>query len=458
MDLTTIWKTALGELEIVVSKPNFSTWFKETFIFQVDRGLVVIGVRNSFAIDWLTKYYKEHILKTLQKLIPDAELTEIKFKVSPPNSQTNIIFELPKTNSEIEEIKINEIISHSDRPDNPILNSKYSFDKFIVGTHNRLAHAASLAVASEPGKRHNPLFVYGGVGLGKTHLIQAIGNEILAKNPKTQIIYAPCERFANEFIHAIQTKRTEEFKKKYRNVDLLLIDDIQFLSGKEGTQEEFFHTFNALHQTNRQIILTSDRMPQAIPELESRLSSRFIWGMVVDIKSPDLETRAAILKQKCLEKGTKLDDNIIEFLAQTIQNNVRELEGALNRIIAHLELERIEPTLPVIRQILADHQSQKGSGLTCSKIFGIITGYYGLSNEEILNSRRTKEVVHPRQVLMYILRHELGYSYPQIGRELAGKDHTTIMHGVLKIEKELIRNAQLQQELADLKDQIYRPY
>ena len=452
-----LWQTTLGELEVVLSKPSFITWFKHTFIIDVTQGIATIGVPTSFALEWLSSKYQTHILDVLRKLLPEQQLRGITFRIAQQSSyQPPIEQELiPSTPAKAE---IRESASTSIGV--PVYETfaippGYTFENFIVGTHNRLAHAASLAVASEPGTRHNPLFIYGGVGLGKTHLIYAIGNEIARRFPKKRILYAPCERFANEFIQAIQNKKTEEFKQRYRNVDVLLIDDIQFLSNKAGTQEEFFHTFNALHQTNRQIILTSDRQPQAISELEDRLSSRFVWGMVTDIKSPDLETRTAIVGQKCVDRKANLPSEVIELLAQTYHQNIRELEGGLNQLLAYAELEGIQLTRAIVEGFLAERQPHHKSTLSVERILTIISQHYQITTTELLGPRRHKELVHPRQITMYLLRSELEFSFPKIGREL-NKDHTTIMHGVEKIEKAVNQNPHLQEEINLLKTYLYQ--
>lgn len=452
VDYETTWRTALGELEVALSRPNFITWFRDTHILTVDDHAITIGVPNSFALEWLTNKYRTHILEVLRKLLPEANLREVGFKIASPHQQPILV----RADADIAFIKPAPAaaVSTATPSSEGALQPSYLFESFIVGTHNRLAHAAGLAVASDPGKRHNPLFIYGGVGLGKTHLVHAIGNAIHARYPKKRVLYASCERFANEFISAIQTKKMEVFKERYRSVDVLLIDDIQFLSGKEGTQEEFFHTFNALHQTGRQIVLTSDRMPQAIPELEDRLSSRFVWGMVTDIKSPDVETRAAILKQKCLDRGTPLTGEVIDLLARTFQRNIRELEGGLNQVLAYAELEQAAPTIAVVAQLLKNQPTRERLSLSFEQITAIVSAYYHVDQTDLFGPRRHKEFVRPRQVMMYLLRHEANFSYPKIGREL-GKDHTTVMHGVEKIEHELPKNGLLQQEITSLKDRLY---
>lgn len=440
-----IWPTVLGELEVVLSKANFTTWFKDTFILNCNETEITLGVPNSFTLNWLKNKYQADIFQTLKKYIPN--LKEIKYKVSPKNGP------LISIATEIKKIPSGAATAEVKTP-SPSLNYRYTFESFIVGNSNRLAHAVSTAVAKDPGKKYNPLFIYGGVGLGKTHLAQAIGNEI-CQNFKKKVIYAPCENFANEFVDAIQTKRMSVFKKKYRDADVLLIDDIQFLSAKEGTQEEFFHTFNALHQSSRQIVLTSDRMPQAIPELAGRLASRFAGGMVVDIRQPDYETRVAILKTKCDRLNFLLDNDVIAFIAQNINSNIRELEGALNRIKTHCELYSVPPSLDQVSKILEDFITNRNRSVNPEKIFKTVAAYFSIKYEDLLGQRRNREIVHPRQLAMYLLRHEANFSYPRIGKELGGKDHTTIMHGVEKIQKEVTKNEQLQRDISLIKEKLY---
>jgi len=445
MDKKKIWQTTLGELEVTLSKANFTTWFKDTFILSIENNLVIIAVPNSFTEEWLKNKYHKKIQETLHKQIPN--LKDINYKITSR--------EVPQIEKIISQAPIENKI-----PDEPIkegsLNDKYVFETYIVGSSNRLAFATSKAVSSAPGTKHNPLFIYGGVGLGKTHLIQAIGNEVIKKNPKKKIIYSSCEKFANEFIDSIQNRKIDSFKKRYRNADILLIDDIQFLAGKESTQEEFFHTYNTLYQTNRQIVLTSDRPPQALSDVANRLTSRFSGGMVADIKAPDKEMRQAILKAKCQEKKFALDDDIISYIAENIQSNIRELEGSLNKITTHCELCGLVPSMDNVSKILEEMiNTSKIQCLTPEKIFKIISGFFSVKKEDILGKRRQKELVHPRQISMYLLKREMNYSYPMIGRILGGKDHTTIMHGVEKVEKELVKNAQTQREVSLIKEQLY---
>jgi chromosomal replication initiator protein len=340
-------------------------------------------------------------------------------------------------------------------PINITLNPKYTFDTFIVGGSNRLAAATAQAVAAKPGVAYNPLFLYGGVGLGKTHLAQAIGHAILEKSPKKKIIYVSCENFTNEFIQSISAGKVNDFKNKYREADVLLVDDIQFLSGKDGTQEEFFHTFNALHQSNRQIVITSDRVPKAIPQLEARLSSRFGCGMVADIQPPNVEMRIAILQAKCEEKNYVIASEVINFIAENIESNIRELEGAVIRIISYCELNKVEPTIEITTKVLEDMISVKSKNITIEKIIKIVCDYFNLMPEHLLGQKRSKELVGPRQITMYLLRHELNMSFPKIGKELNKKDHTTIMYGVEKIEKEITKNIDLQKDIAAIKEKLY---
>lgn len=447
MDKKKIWQTALGELEVVLSKANFTTWFKETFILTVEEGVVTIAVPNSFTEGWLRNKYHKQIQETLSKLIPD--LKKIQYKITTreaPEIKKIITKELPSREELLQEETLKE----------GSLKKNYVFETFIVGNSNRLAYATSKAVASEPGSKHNPLFIYGGVGLGKTHLIQAIGNTINRNQARKKVIYASCEKFASEFINAIQNKKLDIFKRRYRDADVLLIDDIQFLGGKESTQEEFFHTYNTLHQTNRQIILTSDKPPKALSNVANRLISRFSGGMVADIKPPDLEMREAILKAKCQEKNFPLDDKIIRYIAENIQSNIRELEGALNKIATHCELCNLSPSQDNVTKILEEMISSSNiQCLTPEKILKQVCEFFSLKKEDILGKRRQRELVHPRQISMYLIKHEMNYSFPLIGRTLGGKDHTTIMHGVKKIEKELTKNPQTQREVSLIKEQLY---
>jgi len=445
-----LWLSTLGELELLISKANFTTWFKNTDIAKIEQTTATIVVPNAFTKAWLENKYHSFITKALQK-ISDGAVKNVEYKVEILNTNP-----LPNVASHYKSLNETPTQSPPSRPLNG-LNPRYTFESFIVGKHNELARAAALAVAAQPGQVYNPLFLYGGVGLGKTHLMQAIGHEILKKDPDKKIIYAPCEKFTSEFIQAISGGKMEKFKNTYRLVDVLLIDDIQFLSGKEGTQEEFFHTFNALHQANKQIILTSDRPPKAIATLENRLISRFEWGMIADIAAPDLETRVAILNIKCQEKNYHLDHEVIVYLATVIQNNIRELEGALNRIIAFHQLNNTPPTLDIIKELLNNILPKNNSSLTTKKIIQVVANYFDIEPEELVGNSRKKHLVEPRQIAMYLMREQINASFPTIGQELGGRDHTTAMHSCSKVEKLLNSDPKLQQDINNLKNQLLHP-
>lgn len=443
MELNTLWEKVLAELEVEISKANFTTWFRGTKLIAQNEGVVVIGVPNSFSKEWLENKYRRQIVTCLSKYIPN--LTQLVFEIgtSLPKAKTSQIIEQQQPQAK-----------KDDFPSN--LNIHHTFKNFIVGNNNRLAHATSQAVANKPGELYNPLFLYGGVGLGKTHLIQAIGNAIKEQMPDKKILYISCESFTNEYVGAISTGKMKDFKKKYRNIDVFLVDDIQFLSHKEGTQEEFFHTFNALHQSNRQIVITSDRVPKAIPELEGRLSSRFGWGMVADIQPPNLETRIAILKAKAKSKNIELSDEIIQYLAQNILSNIRELEGALTKIMSYIQLYEENLSVATVKELMKDLvEKNQSTNSTPDAILKIVCKFFNIPVEELIGSKRIKELVYPRQLAMYLLRHELNMSYPMIGRELGGKDHTTIIYGVHKVEKEATRNEGMKSDLSSMRELLY---
>ncbi len=452
LDRDALWQGALGELEVSVSNASFTTWLKGTFILDGTETALTVGVPHTFAQEWLRKRYHKPLIEALRKQLPN--LTTIEYLVAKPGATVRRASSAPA-------LPIDGLGSSSPiaEPVQTTLQPHHTFESFIVGPANRLAHAAAQAVASDPGAaRYNPLFIYGGVGLGKTHLIQAIGNEILARKPKANIVYAPCEKFASEFIAALGNKKgsgIDGFKRRYRSADVLLIDDIQFLSGKDGMQEEFFHTFNALHQGRRQIVVTSDSKPQEMPAIAERLSSRFAWGMVADIQSPDYETRAAILQNKCEEKQFPLSDEILTYLARMVQSNIRELEGTLNQIITHCELYQLQPSLDVVTKVLQDRSPDLRRSLDPDRVVKTVANFFSLALDDLLGHRRNKELVYPRQIVMYLLRTELAYSFPKIGKELGGKDHTTIIHGCDKITRELTRNETLQKEVSLIKEQLY---
>ncbi len=470
MDSKQLWEACLGELELLLTKANFTTWFKNTFILEYEGSSIVVGVPNSFTKAWMENKYHQKILKSLQS-ITDKKISEISFKVAPISKQKSI---------EVNNLDEKEGVSTKKDASQPIktttvstgakspkkvtsvgiidINPRYTFDNFIVGKKSELAYAACKAVSENPATIYNPLFIYGGVGLGKTHLMQALGNTIMKQSPEKnkKILYTTCETFTNEYIKSVTIGKADDFKNKYRSVDVLLIDDIQFLAGKEGTQEAFFHTFNFLHQNDKQIVISSDRPPKAIPTLEDRLVSRFEWGMIVDIGSPDLETRIAILNSKCAEKNIHLDPEIITYIATTIQNNIRELEGALNRVFAATQLTNTKPTLESAKGLLSSIvRSPKRSAITSKQILLAVSEYFDVSKEDIIGSSRKKQLVVPRQIAMYIMREEISASYPSIGSDIGGRDHTTAMHAYNKIKKELEQNEKLTQDINLIKQKLY---
>jgi len=461
MDNDQLWQATLGELELALSKANFTTWFKNTFIYELADKQVIIGVPNAFTKTWLENKYHGQIVKALSNSTK-GDITQATYKVISNNSNLSKS-KINSSNSKNEKDPLKKTtqtkrVENNNQPSPQGLNPRYIFENFVVGKKNELAQAACVAVAREPGTVYNPLFIYGGVGLGKTHLMQAIGHRVLADFPEKKVMYVTCEQFTNDFIKSVQEGRGKpgQFKEKYRNVDVLLIDDVQFIAGKESTQEEFFHTFNHLHQQNKQIVVTSDRPPKAIPALENRLISRFEWGMIVDIGAPEFETRVAILNQKSQEKGLQLSSEITEYIANNIQDNIRELEGALNKITAYQLLQDMEINLEKIKEIInpITNPSQKGS-VTPKFLITTVAQYFDIKNADLIGACRKKDLVIPRQIVMYLMREELSASFPNIGQEIGGRDHTTAMHAVNKIKKELESNEKLSRDLTLIKQKLY---
>ncbi|MFA5130563.1 MAG: chromosomal replication initiator protein DnaA [Patescibacteria group bacterium] len=460
MDLYAIWLAALGELELTLSKANFTTWFKNTAISGFDNGRATISVPNTFTKAWLEKKYHDQIVKALKHVTTNA-IREVSYRVEmrPTFAQD------PAQSSMTSDPTFSQDFASSGasfqrQPEQPLddtaLNPRYKFDGFIVGKGNELAHAASIAAATNPGEAYNPLFIYGSAGLGKTHLLQAIGHHVAETRPKAVIRYITCERFTNEFIQAIRGGRINEFKDRYRNVDVLLVDDIQFISGKQGTQEEFFHTFNALHQLNKQIVLTSDRSPKDIQSLESRLLTRFEWGMITDVSTPDFETRIAIIDSKCQAKKYPLDAEILRAIAGTIQSNVRELEGALNKIIAYHQFKNLKPSLETVQTLLQSFvPTVVKRNITPKKLIEIVTVYFDVPMEDLLGKSREKRFAHPRQVAMYLLREDTKCSYPAIGAHLGDRDHTTAMHACNKITEMHKTDDQVKRDIAAIRERAY---
>jgi len=464
-----LWQATLGELEILLSKANFTTWFKNTTISSYDNNQITLSVPNIFTKEWLEKKYHQAILKAIRNVTENSNIKEIVYKVEQIATQRNLFTGGETINIKGEATTVEAVAQPIETPtptntvsasasisNNNELNPKYNFSSFIVGKNNELAHAAGLAVVKSPGSAYNPLFIYGGVGLGKTHLMQAIGNKILENNPAAKVLYVSCEKFTNDYINAIQNGKANEFENKYRQIDVLLIDDIQFISGKERTQEAFFHTFNELHQHNKQVIISSDRPPKAIAALEHRLISRFEWGMIADISAPDLETKTAIIESKAKEKNFSLDGEIVNYLASVMINNIRELEGVLNRIIALSQLQNRILTLEDVKQIVTSTitNSQKNS-LTPKNVIKVVSEYFDIDIKDIIGPCRKKNLTEPRQIIMYLMREELKLSYPVIGAEIGNRDHTTVIHAHDKINNNIKDNDKLRQDLNVLKQKIY---
>ena len=450
-----LWQLVLGELELSLSKASFDTWFKNTFIAALENEQVIIGVPNLFTQAWFEKKYHELIIKTLKK-ITNNQVKNIIYKIETQKISLRL------AENQTTEKKVGDIEQGvSDQGLMAInnfggLNPKYTFDKFVVGKNNELAHAAAMAVADKPGLIYNPLFIYGGVGLGKTHLLQAVGHVVFQKTKNVKILYTTTEKFTNDFVQAIRSGKTKSFQDKYRDVDLLIMDDVQFMEGKGQTQEQFFHTFNDLYQKNKQIIISSDRPPKAIPTIEDRLRSRFECGMIADISAPDIETRIAIIEAKLIEKAYKLEDEIINLIATSIQSNIRELEGAINRIIADHELKKEKPTMETVKPIISSlvNLPRKGS-ITPKIIMETVAEYFNIAITDIIGACRKKELVVPRQIIMFLMREELSSSFPYIGSELGGRDHTTAMHAHNKIKNQILDDEKLKQDIILLKQKIF---
>ena len=447
-----LWQITLSEIELSISKANFITWFKNTSLASNKNGQVTISVPNAFTKEWLENKYNKIILKALKNIINNIK--EINYIISQPKIQKSK--QLRKTTKkETRIIKLKEQLDFQEYKidEKTSLNPRYDFNSFIVASFNELAYAAAQSVIKNLGKTYNPLFIYGGVGIGKTHLIQALGNEVAKKHKN--ISYVSSEKFSGGLINSISNGSVEKFKDDYRKFDVLIIDDIQFLAGKEKTQEIFFHIFNTLYEKDKQIILSSDRLPKAIPTLEERLRSRFEGGMIADIGQPDFETRLVILKKKAQSLKIELTDEIFNYIALNIQKNIRELEGALNRVIAFIRLNNIIPNQKQLIKILKTIISNPQKRTNYKKIAEVVANFYDISIDDLTNRSRKKEIVKPRQITMYLIREELKGSYPFIGSKLGGRDHTTAIYACEKIGKELQNNNNLEQELNLIKQRIY---
>lgn len=444
-DTQQLWDNALTEIELNVSKANFTTWFKNTSIVKEEEGVVYISVPNSFVKEWLYNKYHKFILKSLRNT--SDSIRNIEYIITPLGEQRQReILEKNKKITHNTELPLKDL--YVNKEDN--LNARYSFDSFIVGPFNELAYAASQAIVKNPGFAYNPLFVHGPTGLGKTHLIQSIGNELKKLYPDKKIYYTTSEKFFLDYINSVQANKISIFKEKYRKYDVFIMDDIQFFSGKQGTQDELFHLFNALYDSNKQIIFSSDKHCNHLPDIEERLKSRFKQGMIVDISEPDLESRVAILKSKAKNLNSNLSDDTIEYVASSINGNIRELEGILNSVICQSQLKNKELTINEIRSLVKNNKRSKKS-ISADDVVDIVTDFYSLDKDFIYQKTRKKEVVKPRQIIMYILREDFGVSYPTIGQKLGGRDHTTVIHSCEKVRKDLKVDTLLSQEIEQIR-------
>lgn len=448
MENEQLWNSVLVEIELAVSKANFNTWFKDTKIIKQDGGVVFISVPNTFAKDWLFNKYHKTILRSLRNLVENTRSVEYvitKEDVKNKEAETSRDMVLGST----AELPLQDF--YIDRENN--LNPKYTFESFVVGPFNELAHAAAQAVVKKPGIAYNPFFVYGNTGHGKTHLIQAIGNCIKNQDIGKKIFYVTSEKFALDYINSVQANKANLFKEKYRKYDILIMDDIQFFSNKEKTQEELFHLFNSLYDNNKQIVFSSDKHPNFIPNLEDRLKSRFAAGMIVDIPTPDHESRLAILKTKARTSSVSITNDVLEHLAISVDGNIRELEGMLNVIICQSQLKGRELSINDVKNLIKNSAKPK-KVVSVKDITKVVASFFNIEEADIYEKTRRKEVVKPRQLVMYILREDFRVSYPLIGQKLGGRDHTTVIHSCEKIKNELKLNTMLGHEIDQIRTML----
>ena len=452
MKLEELWRSALAEIEIQISRPNFVTWLSGSRLIEKQEGAALVALPNNFSKEWVENRYAKIILGALRNI--DETTKKVDFVVS-----THPLHALQKgerSYAKMEDVGQLSFIEFKVDPETN-LNPRYTLHSFIVGKSNELAYAATQAIIQEIGRKYNPLFIYGGVGLGKTHLIQSVGNEIHKLYlGKVRVKYVSSEKFTNDVIWAIRNKRTETMKEKYRLVDVLIIDDIQFIAGKAATEEEFFHTFNSLYEENKQIIISSDRAPKFIPTLEERLRSRFEGGMIADIGYPDYELRCAIIKTKGEEKNLALSGEMVNFIASKIQKNIRELEGVLNKIVFHHNRQSEPLTLKLIEKVVNECIEQPMKNVNPNHIIKTVAEFYELSPFDLMNRSRKKEIAESRQIAMYFLRDMLNLSYPYIGRKLGKRDHTTAIYAFEKISQEILKNPNFNQKIITLKEIIMR--
>jgi len=437
-----VWSATLGELQLQMTQATFDTWLRDSRLLKYEDGTFVVGVQSGYAKDWLEHRLLATIKRTLAR--QTGKTVEVKFIVwseNPQQQKSVSLLNLPAPAAD-----------PNSAPPPANLNPRYIFDSFVVGPGNRLAHAASVAVTESPASAYNPLFIYGRVGLGKTHLMHAIGH--ICQTDGLRVLYVSSEEFTNDFIEAIRSHTTDDFREKYRTADVLLVDDIQFIAGKERTQEEFFHTFNTLHGTDKQIVVSSDRPPKAMLALEERLCSRFEWGLIADIQPPDLETRIAILRSKAISRGASVPDEILDVIATRIQSNIRELEGALNRVLALSKLSDQPLTAQVAETALSQLLPQR-SQVTAEQIVEAVAHHFSVKVPALQGRSRTRTIARPRQIAMYLIREETGASLPQIGAMLGGRDHTTVLYGCERIADLIEEDDSLRHEVVTLRQRLY---
>lgn len=442
MNTKELWQGALAEIELSLSRANFSTWFKNTTIVKFDDGTIYLGVPNEFVKDWLVTKYHSFILKTLRDL--NEHVRTVEYCITKTSDQPKKEVEVgPSEKQPFSRLPFNDV-----REDG--LNPKYTFQNFIVGPFNELAYAAAQAIVNHPGAQYNPLFIYGGTGLGKTHLLQSVGNEIKRRFPEYKVFYTSLEKFSVDYVNSMHANKINSFKEKYRKYDVLIMDDIQFVSGKEKTQEELFYLFNTLHEQNKQIIFSSDKHPNFILGLEDRLQSRFNAGMIIDILQPDFESRFAIIRSKVKESTSFISDEILEYVAESVQGSIRELEGVLNTVLMQSQLKGRVMQLQEVKQLIKNNIKTK-KNISLRDVIKIVSDFYGIEDSAIYNKTRRKDIVKPRQVAMYILREDFDVSYPAIGDTLGGRDHTTVIHSYEKIKNDLTTDPILMKEIAELR-------
>lgn len=444
-----LWDNTLAQIELNVSKANFGTWFRNTCITKQEEGTIYLGVPNTFVRDWLINKYHKLILKSLREL--DSNIRALEYTIIKIGEVSKIRETENKTTNN--DLGLNELYINKESN----LNPKYTFSTFIVGSFNEVAYAASQAVINNLGSNYNPLFIYGGTGLGKTHLIQSVGNFIRTTYPNKSVYYLSSEIYSNDFVRHVQNNNSGQFKEKYKKYDLLIMDDVQFLSNKEKTQEELFHLFNYLYENGKQIVFSSDKPPKFIPNLEERLRSRFEGGMIVDVSKPDYESRLAILKTKITNLNVKISDEIIDYLSNSIQDNIRELEGALNTIICQIQVKKNQLNLTEVKNLLKNNLKQQRT-LSAKDVMKTVADYYNIEEKILYEKTRRKEVVKPRQIIMYLLREDFNTSYPHIGQKLGGKDHTTVMHAYEKIKESIKNDEIINQEINQIRSILYNQF